>query len=698
MLQLPTPFRHLMLGSALALSVACRHTSEPGAAPGAPRQAAVPEGVDVEGMDASIHPGDDFFAYANGTWSKRTEIPADESRWGVWGELREQTARDVRALIEAAAASPAKPGSEARKVADLYASFMDEAAVEARGIAPLARTLDSIAALQTKADLARALGQALRADVDPLNYTDLYTDRLFGLWVSPAFDDPSRNVPYLLQGGLGLPDRDYYVSESPRMRELLGQYRAHVAATLRLAGIPEADAKAELVLSLETKLAQAHASREASSQVLSANNPWRMSDFQSRAPGLDWVRFFDAAGLGQERVITVWQPSAVTGAAALVAAEPLDSWKSWLTFHAIDRRAPLLSKAFVERHFAFHSRALRGTPELEERWKRGVALTNRALPDAVGKLYVERHFPPESKAALRAMVQTIIDAFRVRVEGLSWLAPETRAKALAKLSTLYVGVGYPDRWQDYSGVEIAAGDVVGNVERAELDHYQRSLQKLARPVERAEWWMMVQVVNALNLPLQNAMNFPAAILVPPFFNPAASAAVNYGAIGAVIGHEISHSFDDQGAQFDEHGRLADWWTRADREHFEASGAALVAQYDDYQPLPDLHVNGKLTLGENIADLAGLAAAYDAWRASLGGEPAPVVQGLSGEQQFFIAYAQAWRGKQREPALRHQLIVDGHAPAQYRAATVRNLDAWYEAFGVQPGDALYLEPRERVRVW
>ena len=693
MLDVPD-FARIALASTLALALACR----PGSDAAAPASAApgVSRGIDRAGMDVTRAPGDDFFAYANGTWAKTTEIPPDRSRWGVWGELSEQTSSRLRSLLDGA--QPSAPGSEARKVADAYAGFMDEGSIEAKGTDPLAPALGRIAALRTKQELARALGESLRDDVDPLNNTDMQTDRLFGLWVSPAFSEPTRNVPYLLQGGLGMPDRDYYLSSEPRMQTLRDAYRTHVAAIFRLAGVTDPEARAERVLALETKIAGVHASREDSSEVLKANNPWKTSELPQRAPGLDWAAFLAAAGLAEVPVITVWQPGAITGAAALVASEPLESWQDWLAFHVIDRDSPLLPRAFVEENFAFHARTLRGTPQLEERWKRGVAFASTLLPDAVGKLYVERHFPPESKAQLGDMVRAIVEAFRRRVDALDWMAPETKAKARAKLGTLYVGIGYPEHWVDYDGVEIVAADVVGNAERAELAHYRRSLKKLSQPVDKSEWWMMAQLVNAVNLPLQNALNFPAAILVPPFFDPAATPAINYGAIGAVIGHEISHSFDDQGAQFDETGKLADWWTSADREHFNASGAALVAQYDAYEPLAGVHVNGKLTLGENIADLAGLAAAHDAWVATLGGAPAPEADGFSGEQQFFLAFAQAWRGKQREATLRQQLIVDGHAPQEYRAATVRNLDAWYEAFDVKPGAALYLEPSQRVRVW
>jgi putative endopeptidase len=697
--------RHSLLLSISLGVLSCRPSSEAGAASPTTSTpvAAAPagtelHGVDLTAMDPAVPPGEDFFAYANGTWSKTTEIPADRSSWGVAAQLSEKTALALRALLDELVASPPSPGSEARKVADCYASFMDEAAIEAQGITPLSPALARIAALRTKADLARALGESLRADVDALNATDLQTDRLFGLWVSPGFDAPDRNVPYLLQGGLGLPDRDYYLKDDARMKDLREKYRTHIAAVLGLAAIPDADAKAARVFALETKMAKVHVSREDSGQVLKANNPYSRSDFATRAPGLDWASFFRAAGLEREATIVVWQPSAVSGLSALVASEPLTDWQSWLAFHTVDRRARLLSKAFVKEDFEFYARTLRGTPELEDRWKRGVSVTNGVLSDAVGKLFVEKYFPPDSKAKLQALVQTIVEAFRARVEALGWMAAETKARALAKLTTLYVGVGYPDRWIDYSGQEVVLGDVVGNVERAELARYERSLAKLGQPVDKAEWWMPAQLVNALNLPLQNALNFPAAILAPPFFDPEAAPAINYGAIGAVIGHEISHSFDDQGAQFDESGRLIDWWTKADREHFTQSGAQLVEQYSAYQPFPDLHVNGKLTLGENIADLAGLAASHDAWLASLGGQPAPVVGGMTGEQQFFIAFGQIWRGKRREQMLRQQLITDGHAPEQYRSATVRNLDAWYEAFDVKPGQALYLEPRERVRVW
>jgi putative endopeptidase len=695
----------IVILSAAGMGLSCKRPTEapaasPAASAGGPSSQAPAElhGVDSLGMDRSVSPGDDFFRYANGSWLDKTEIPADRSGWSVAAELAEQTNLRLKALVERATAAEAAAGSEQRKVADYYASFMDEASIEAKGVAPLAPALAQIAALKSKRELARKLGEELRADVDPLNNTDFQTSRLFGLWVSPDFDAPARNAPYLLQGGLGLPDREYYLNDSARMLEIQGKYQAHIARVLELAAIPQAQAKAARILALETKLARFHVPRDESFDVHKANNPWQRQQFGTLAPGLDWATFFQAAGLERAPVITVWHPGAIRGLAGLVGSEPLATWQEWLTFHTLDRNGALLPKAFVDEGFEFYGKTLSGTPKLGERWKRGVSQLSDDLGDALGKLYVQQYFPPESKAQLEALVKNIVTAFGARIDKLEWMASATRAKAKAKLATLYVGVGYPDEWQDYSGLQIIAGDALGNADRAELFQYRRALAKLGQPVQRTEWWMAPQIVNALNVPLQNALNFPAAILQPPFFDPAATAALNYGAIGAVIGHEISHSFDDQGAAFDEQGKLADWWDKQDRAHFEAAGADLVAQYDAYQPFPDLHVNGKLTLGENIADLAGLAAAYDAWVQSLGNQPAPAVQGLSGDQQFFLAFAQTWRGKLREPALRQRLITDGHSPERYRAATVRNIDAWYSAFDVKPGQGLYLEPTRRVHVW
>ncbi len=654
-------------------------------------------GIDVSGMDKSVAPGDDFNEYANGGWIKATPIPADKARYGIFTMLADETRNRTRTLIEEAVKAGSNATGDTRRIADFYSSFMDEAAIEAKGIAPLKPRLDEIAAIKDRRDLARVVGSRLRADVDALNNTNFETTNLFGVWVTQGLTDPEHSYPYLLQGGLGMPDREYYVSPSPHMAELRKEYQGHIAAVLKLAGLADAEARAAHVFALEMKMAQVHATRTESEDVHHVVS-WKRAELAAKAPGLDWPVLLDAAGLKDAPVFLVWHPKAVPGLSALTAEEPLEAWKDWLAFHAVERASAFLPQRFVDEHFRFYGKVLSGVPELQPRWQRGVDFTNAVLGEAVGRLYVQRYFPAETKAKVQAMVADLVRAFAKRIDALTWMSPETKAKAKAKLETLKVGVGYPDRWEDYSGLEIVAGDALGNAQRAGLFEYHRQLAKLHQPVDRSEWWMTPQTVNAVNLPLQNALNFPAAILQPPYFDANADAAHNYGAMGAIIGHEISHSFDDQGSQFDAEGRLINWWTKADFEHFKAAGEALAAQFDQYRPFPDLAVNGHQTLSENIADVAGLLDAHDAYRLSLGGKPDAVKDGFTGDQRFFISFGQSWRNKTRDAALRRQIATDGHAPAQYRADTVRNLDDWYEAFGVQPGQKLYLAPKDRVRVW
>ena len=640
-----------------------------------------------------VLPGDDFFAYANADWLAKTEIPADRSSWGAFAAMAETSNERIRTLVEAQAANKGGKG-EPRKVADFYTSFMDEAAIEAKGVAPLKPVLAKIDAIADKAGLARALGGSLRADVDPLNSTNFFTENLFGLWVSQGLSDPGRNTPYLLQGGLGMPDRAYYLTDSPRMAALRTQYQQHIAAMLKLAGYSDAEMRAARVMALEMKIAQSHASREDSADVLKANNTWSRKDFSAKAPGMDWSAFFKAAKLGAAERFIVWHPSAVTGAAALVESTDVATWKDFLAFHQVNHFAATLPKAFADQKFEFNGKALSGTPQQSLRWKRALAATNGAMEDAVGKMYVERHFPAENKVRLKAMVGNIIAAFSKRIDTLDWMAPATRAQAQEKLKTMYVGVGYPDRWTSYAGLKVVPGDAFGNAMRAEEFHYAQQVAKLKQKVDKTAWAMPPQLVNAVNLPLQNAMNFPAAILQPPFFDATASDGANYGAIGSIIGHEISHSFDDQGAQFDAQGRLRDWWTKDDMAYFKKAADKLVQQFNAYKPFPDLAVNGQLTLSENLADLAGVSASFDAYKATFAGKVAPA----NADQQFFLGYANAWQTKVREPAMRQRVLTDGHAPAQYRTAIVRNLEPWYQAFKVQPGQQLYLAPADRVRVW
>ena len=676
--------------SLLACAAACALLS---AAPAAFAQAK--SGVDLTSIEKSIKPGDDFWTYANDKWVKAHPIPADRSSYGITAVMVEEASKRTVDLIQDAAKGGKGDG---QKVGDYYASYMDEAGIEAKGLTPLKADLARIAAIKDKTQLATVLGGDIRADVDALNATDFYTDNVLGLWVSPSFDDTSKYAPFLLQGGLGMPDREYYVSDKASMVEARTKYLAHVEKILTLGGVANAATKAKAIVALETQLAQASGTRADSADVQKANNSWTPADFASKAPGLDWTAFFTAAKLdGQPRFI-VWHPTMVTGLGQAVAGVSLETWKDYLTFHLMDHYSNVLPKAFVDERFAFYGQGLQGTPQLSPRWKRAVNSTNAVLGEAVGKLYADKYFSADSKAAVTAMVDNMKVAFEKRIDGLDWMDPATKAEARKKVAVLKVGVGYPDTWRDYSAYAVVRGDAFGNVKRSEEFDYAADRAKLGQAVDRGEWVMTPQTVNAVNLPMLNALNFPAAILAPPNFDLSNDMAANYGATGATIGHEISHSFDDQGAQFDSQGRLRNWWTPADFDHFTKAGAALADQFDTYKPFPDLAVNGKQTLSENIADVAGLGAALDAYHASLKGKEAPVIDGMTGDQRFFLAFAQSWLGYTRPAALRQQLITDGHAPDQYRASTVRNLDDWYAAFGVKPGDALYLPPEKRVKVW
>lgn len=654
-------------------------------------------GFDVAGMDRARPAGDSFFDFANGGWFAKTEIPADKSNWGTFGILADRASVRNAELIRAAAADATVSG-DTRKVGDYFTAYMDEATIERLGAAPVQPALARIAAIDSRAALSREIGSEIRADVDAINATNPYTERPLGLWVAQDFDHPDQYAAYLMQGGLGMPDREYYLADSPRFAELRTAYVAHITALLTLAGVADADKKAQAILALETAIARTHWSAEATGDMTKGNNTWSRADFPTKAPGLDWDGFFQSAGLGEQTTIKLWQPDAIVGLSALVASQPLDVWKDYLSFHAIDRAAPFLSKAFADQYFAFHGTALSGTPVQSDRWKRAVASTSAALGDAVGQMYVARYFPPENKAAVQAMVVNIKAALDARIAALDWMTPETKRLAREKLAAMTVSVGYPDRWKDYSALEIRPDDALGNIERADLQEYRRNLAKLGAPVDRGEWFMVPQLVNALNAPSQNSIQFPAAILEPPFFDIHADPAVNYGAIGGVIGHEIVHGFDNNGALFDVNGKLNNWWTPADLERFNHEGDRLAAQFDTYRPFPDLAVNGKQTLGENIADVAGLAAAIDGYHLSLKGQPAPVIDGYTGDQRAFLGWAQNYRVKFREATLRARVLSDGHSPGEYRAETVRNIDAWYDAFDVQPGQGLYLAPADRVKIW
>ncbi|MGI8931361.1 MAG: M13 family metallopeptidase [Sphingomicrobium sp.] len=635
----------MLLGSAaVALAtVGCNRSAND---PQVEVSAASPSGINLKAMDTAVKPGDDFFAYANGNWVKTSEIPADRPSIGAFFITQQELEKRMDALMADIGKSDAAIGSDARRIADFRAAFMDQAGIDQRSLPALKADIARFQAITDKRALSAAIGGTIRADVDPLNATDLHTENLFGIFVTQSMSDPAKNVPYLLQGGLGLPERDYYLSSTADMAKIRDAYKPFIAKMLSSAGLSDAEARAQRVHGLEAKIAAAHASIVDTGDSTKANNPWAQADFAKRAPGLDWGAFFQNAQLSTVPTIVVWQPETTRKLSALVASQPIESWKDWLSFHQIIQSGPVLPSAMHRDDFAFFGTTLDGTPQERPRDKQALQSINGKLGDALGKIYVEKYFPASSKTEIEKMVAGIKSAFDKRIEALPWMAAETKKEARAKVASMKVGIGYPDKWRDYASLEVRADDAYGNYHRAEFAEYRHQLAKLGQAPDRAEWWMGPQIVNALNLPLQNALNFPAAILEAPFYHAGSDPAANYGAIGAVIGHEVSHGFDNLGSTFDSTGRLRNWWTPADLTKFNAAGQALVAQYDGYEALPGLKLNGRQTLAENIADVAGLAAAYDAYRASLGGKEAPVIDGFSGDQRFFIAYTQTWATKIR----------------------------------------------------
>ncbi|MEA1084525.1 MAG: M13 family peptidase [Sphingomonas sp.] len=644
-------------------------------------------GVDLTAMDRKIAPGDDFYNYINGAWMARTEIPADKASWGGFGILRDLSDTRTKAVIEGAAASPSSD-PVAAKIGDTYATFMDAATIEAAGAAPLKPYLAKIAAIRSQSDLAKAFGEATMHGIDvPV-----------GAGVEQDLKDNTVYAVYLGQGGLGLPDRDYYLKDDAKFAEARTKYVTYIADMLRMAGQPDPQGSAQRIYDLEKQIAQVHWERAELRQVEKGYNPAQVADLATSMPGFDWKAMLAAQGLGAQTRVIVGQPSALTGTAKIIAATPLPVWKEYLAFHTISNAAPLLSSNFVNTQFAFFGTTLNGTPQLKERWKRGVDLVNGSLGEAVGQIYVQKYFPPEAKAKADELVHNLIVAMDARLAKLEWMAPETKVKARAKLAAFTPKIGYPDKFRDYTALRVVKGDVLGNADRVAEFEYNRQLNKIGKPVDRSEWFMTPQTVNAYANPLMNEVVFPAAILQPPFFDPNADPAVNYGAIGAVIGHELSHHFDDQGRKFDPKGNFADWWTPADVQRFTALTDKVVAQYGAYEPIAGSHVNGKLTLGENMADLAGINVAYDAYKLSLKGKKPPVLDGFTGDQRFFMGFGQVWQTKAREASIKNQLTTDPHTPGQWRAYVVRNLDAWYPAFDVKPGQKYYLAPADRIKIW
>ena len=655
----------------------------------------VDQNVSAQDIDRSVKPGDDFYRYANGGWLAQVAIPAGRQSYDTSTMLKEKNSERVRDLIQDAAASHPAQGSVGQKVGDYYASFVDQASIEAKGLAPLAGEMATISAITDKAALSSYLGATLNTEVDGLTAN---ADHVFGVWVNQSFDDSKHYVFHLWQGGLGMPDRDSYLDPSPKMATLRTQYQSHIAAILKLAGIADSDSKAGRILSLEIRLAQAHAPDSDAADVFKQNNPWKRADFSVKAPGMDWNAYFTAAGVAGQSEFIVWQPTAVTGTSALVGSEDIDLWKDYLRFHLIEHYTSVLPKAVAAEDFAFYGTTLSGTQQVPERSKTAIAATNAALGQAVGQLYTQPYFPPEAKAKAQAMVADLITAYRARISNLSWMSSETKEKALTKLAALRIDVGYPDTWIDYSTLDVVRGDAFGNMRRAEAFNRSYNLAKLKRAVDPDEWRIDPQIVGAIIMFSPNTETFSAGILQPPYFDYRGDPASNYGSAGAGMAHEISHSFDELGNIYDAQGRLGMWWTAEDTARYHAAAAKLAAQFDGYCPLSGLCVNGKQVLGENIADLAGLLVAHDAYVLSLKGGTDVVIDGMSGEQRFFLAFAQRWRKLQSETALRRQVSTDTHSPGQYRSDTVRNVEAWYKAFEVVPSDKLYLNPEDRVGIW
>jgi putative endopeptidase len=649
-------------------------------------------GFDSTGMDLSVRPGDDYNAYANGVWVKRTQIPGDHSNWGVWDILAEQARGQVRDVLADAAKAHAPAGTNVRKVGDFYATFMDEAAIERLGAAPLKRQLASIAKIETHAQLAEAMGRSIRVgDSMPL-----------GIFIYADFKQPDVSKVYVDQGGLGLPDRDYYLSDSAPMAAARAAYLVYAAKLLQLSGVApsEADAatRAKAVFDLEHRLAEIQWSQVRLRDLPARYVPWTRADYLVKAPGFAWEAYFKAAGIADQTTLIASADTAIAATAAIVPTAPLPVWRDYLAIRSIDRHAPFLSKAFVDSHFAFHATALAGTPEQEVRWKRGSRFTEQAMGEAIGEIYVRQYFGPEAKAAATQLVRNLLAAAAQRIDGLDWMSSETKTRAREKLDAFQVKIGYPDKWRDYSKLTVVAGDAYGNALAADRFEYERNLAKLGQPVDRSEWGMTPMEINAYYDATKNEIVFPAAVLQPPFFDPHADLAVNYGGIGTIIGHEISHGFDDQGRLFDAHGALSDWWSAGDAEKYKQRTTALAAQYSAYEALPGLKLNGDLTLGENIGDNAGIVIAHDAYHTALGGKAAPIIDGQSGEQRFFLGFAQNWRTVWRDQILRQIVTTDPHSPDAIRVRTVRNFDPWYAAYDVKPGDALYLAPSDRIRIW
>jgi putative endopeptidase len=638
-------------------------------------------GFDTAGMDTSVAPGDNFYSYANGTWAKNTSIPADKSNYGMFTVLDDLSKARTKEILDEA------KSDSASKIGRAYAAYLDLKTVEAKGLAPIKPWLGQVKAVKTRVDYAVIVAKAARNGVGTP----------FRGGVGQDDKAPDTYIYGLSQGGLGLPDRDYYLSDKPEMAKVRADYLAYLTKMFALAGEPNGAARAKAIVDFETSIAKAHWTRIESRDADKTYNKLTLAQLKALAPGFDFASLFKTNGI-KIAALLVAQPSAIKAEAALIAKTPLPVLKDQLLVRSLSNYADYLPDNIATTDFAFYGTVLSGTPEREERWKRAVNFVKGSLGEEVGKAYVAKYFPPETKAAADRLVKNVIAAMGRRIDGLTWMSTEAKGRAHEKLAAFTPKIGYPDKWRDYTGLDVKANDLFGDAWRSNQFDYDYNIGKLGKPIYRWEWGMTPMEINAYANFGMVEIVFPAAILQPPFFDPKADDALNYGGIGVVIGHELSHHFDDQGAKYDKTGKLVQWWTDQDVKNFKALTDQLAAQYDQYEPLPGQHVQGKLTLGENIADLAGLTVSWDAYNASLGGKPAPVIDGTTAAQRFYLGYAQVWRRNYREANLRNRLLTDPHSPSEQRVATVRNLDPWYEAFNPQPGQKLYLAPDKRVKIW
>jgi putative endopeptidase len=671
----------LLFLSGIVLVASCKDAPE--------KSASLGSGVILENMDTTVRPGDNFSNYVNGTWVKKTEIPPDKARYGVGSMINDKAQEDVKAIIEESSGGNFQKGSDEQKVGDFYESYMNTKVRDSIGLAPLQEELKKVQAIGSKKELTAFLAYAYRNDYGvPMQ-----------LGVTEDFKDPKKYMLHTWQGGLGLPDREYYLQADEKSKSIREKYVAHVQKMLELSGIEKAAEKAKTIMAFETQLASKQMKKEDTRNIVALYNKYAVKDLNSLIKDFDWNQLLNESGVKNTDTITIFQVEYTKALDGILKSTPLETWKTYLTWSVIHGSATKLTSALDNENFEFYGRTLYGVQQQRPMWRRGVDLVGGNLGEIVGKVYVKKHFSPEAKERMMELVKNLLKAYEVSIKELDWMSEETRKQALDKLSKFTPKIGYPDKWRDYSALEVVQGDFFGNIKRAQVFEYNRQLNKLGKPVDRTEWGMTPQTVNAYYNPTLNEIVFPAAILQPPYFDMKADDAVNYGAIGAVIGHEIGHGFDDMGSTFDGDGVMRDWWTQTDKDEFKKRTAALVTQYNEFKVFPDLNVNGPFTLGENIGDLGGLSIALKAYKLSLNGKPEPVLDGFTGTQRVFLGWAQGWLGKSREEALRTQVGTDPHSPAQFRVnGVVRNIPEFYEAFNVQSGDSLYLAPEQRVKIW